>query len=615
MRSRSAHSAKSKVMRHSSETTTSTISDGTPDRSMMVSGRPPTGMRRRRPITPPSEVARDHAREHEGEAAVVVERFDPRLEPEIGRGGIGLFEPSHRVVENLRQVADPERHRRVDRDPGIGGEVAGVFAPRQRHRLLEDRRLRLLLLGGAAAHQRLDRFLVVEQPKRQLQIVDVDGLGAVAEGRCIFIVRVEQDDMGKGVGGDDRAQDQRDGAGFARSGGAEHGEMLGQQLVRQDVGGAIAIVIERTDADADRLRLDIDRREIRLARRHQRRAGNRVLRHAAAEAARAVRIAADLAQEIGGEGAARRLARLPFEGADCADHVEPCRRHLDQAADADGAGERVEIELDGGGHRRAGDGHDVAERRVHVRTPSVAPRASPITGPVGDALRRGGPHCDAIPAIFRCFPTPLAFFFPGSGAVARGRPTEFRGNLPNKIEGKFMSKRLYLAAAAAAAVLIAPFHGASADALTNRGKYLVELGGCSDCHTPGNFLGHPDMKRFLGGSDVGFAIPGLGVFVGRNLTPDKETGLGKWTRQQIITAFTTGKRPDGRMLAPIMPWRALAHLTRRDAESIAAYLQSLPPVEHAVPGPFGPNEKVSVFVMTVLPADVYNGMPKPPPGH
>jgi mono/diheme cytochrome c family protein len=175
---------------------------------------------------------------------------------------------------------------------------------------------------------------------------------------------------------------------------------------------------------------------------------------------------------------------------------------------------------------------------------------------------------------------------------------------------------------AAAALAVALFGGttqhASANAQTERGKYLVTIGGCSDCHTPGNFLGHPDIKRFLGGSDVGFAIPGLGVFVGRNLTPDKETGLGNWTEQQIITAFTTGVRPDGRVLAPTMPWRALSKLTKSDAQAIAAYLKSLPPVKHDVPGPFGPSETPTVFVMTVLPGNVYAGLPKPggpPPQH
>src|SRR5687768_10095929 len=110
-----------------------------------------------------------------------------------------------------------------------------------------------------------------------------------------------------------------------------------------------------------------------------------------------------------------------------------------------------------------------------------------------------------------------------------------------------------------------------------RGKYLVTLGLCTDCHTPGYFFGKPDAGRFLGGSEVGFEIPGLGVFHGPNLTPDMETGLGSWTEEQIVTAFTTGKRPDGRELAPIMPWRAFANLTPADKTAIAAYLKSLPP--------------------------------------
>jgi mono/diheme cytochrome c family protein len=125
-------------------------------------------------------------------------------------------------------------------------------------------------------------------------------------------------------------------------------------------------------------------------------------------------------------------------------------------------------------------------------------------------------------------------------------------------------------------------------------------------------IGHPDMTRLFGGSDVGFGIPALGVFVGRNLTPDKETGLGDWTREQIVAAITTGVRPDGRVLAPIMPWRALSRLTPADAEAIAAYLQSLPPVKNAVPGPFAPGETPSVLVSTIVPGGAYAAMPKRP---
>jgi mono/diheme cytochrome c family protein len=176
-----------------------------------------------------------------------------------------------------------------------------------------------------------------------------------------------------------------------------------------------------------------------------------------------------------------------------------------------------------------------------------------------------------------------------------------------------MSLRKTVAAAALLASLGFATHPAGAETQLERGKYLVTIMGCTDCHTPGSFLGHPDMSRFLGGSDVGFAIPGLGVFPGRNLTPDAETGLGKWTTQQMVTAFTTGVRPDGRILAPIMPYDDFKTLTKGDALAIAAYLKSLKPVKNAVPGPFGPNETPTTFVMTVVPGAVYAGMPKPPP--
>jgi|SRR3954454_9741417 mono/diheme cytochrome c family protein len=150
-------------------------------------------------------------------------------------------------------------------------------------------------------------------------------------------------------------------------------------------------------------------------------------------------------------------------------------------------------------------------------------------------------------------------------------------------------------------------------AQVKRGLYLVNIAGCNDCHTPGSFLGKRDVSRTLGGSDVGFALPGMGVFVGPNLTSDKETGLGSWTNEQIVTAIRTGRRPDGRMLAPIMPYNDFASLTKEDALAIVAYLKSLPPISNKVPGPFGPSDKPNVFVMTVLPPEVYNSLP-PPPG-
>jgi mono/diheme cytochrome c family protein len=158
-------------------------------------------------------------------------------------------------------------------------------------------------------------------------------------------------------------------------------------------------------------------------------------------------------------------------------------------------------------------------------------------------------------------------------------------------------------AVSAAVLAVALFSSAARadDAEVARGKYLVTIGGCNDCHTPGYFFGQPDMNRYLGGSDVAFEIPGLGAFVGRNITPDKETGIGDWTTEQIVTALQTGVRPDGRELAPIMPWHAFANLTAEDVNSIAAFLKTIPPVSHEVPGPFGPGEKVSAFLFRILP--------------
>jgi mono/diheme cytochrome c family protein len=153
----------------------------------------------------------------------------------------------------------------------------------------------------------------------------------------------------------------------------------------------------------------------------------------------------------------------------------------------------------------------------------------------------------------------------------------------------------------AAAFLAMPGLEASADEVRiERGKYFVGVAGCGDCHTPGYFLGKPDMSRQLGGSEVGFEIP-LGTFYGPNLTPDKDTGLGNWSEEEIVTAFTTGMRPDGRGLAPVMPWMNYAKLKHDDASAIAAYLKTLPAVSNKVPGPFGPNEKATSFVMRIIP--------------
>jgi mono/diheme cytochrome c family protein len=173
-----------------------------------------------------------------------------------------------------------------------------------------------------------------------------------------------------------------------------------------------------------------------------------------------------------------------------------------------------------------------------------------------------------------------------------------------------MTRRLFVTTLGAglAAFGSLPSPASADDAQVARGRYLVVIAGCSDCHTPGALLGAPDMTRYLGGSDVGFAIPGQGVFVGQNLTSDKDTGLGGWTSEQIIAAIRTGKTPEGRDLSPVMPYAAFSHLADTDGEAIAAFLKSLPPVSNKVKN-FGPKEPVTINVSAVLPPAVYNALP------
>src|SRR5207247_10747993 len=91
-----------------------------------------------------------------------------------------------------------------------------------------------------------------------------------------------------------------------------------------------------------------------------------------------------------------------------------------------------------------------------------------------------------------------------------------------------------LAFVTASVIALPAFAAMADDSQITRGKYLVALGGCNDCHTPGYFFGNHDMSRFLGGPDVGFEIPGQGCCVGRSSIADKRTGLGSWNRDQSV---------------------------------------------------------------------------------
>jgi cytochrome c553 len=128
--------------------------------------------------------------------------------------------------------------------------------------------------------------------------------------------------------------------------------------------------------------------------------------------------------------------------------------------------------------------------------------------------------------------------------------------------------------------------GPSAQAL--RGKYVVGVLGCGNCHTPkvaGTSMA--DATMLLAGVDCFVSTPGC--LSSGNLTPDMETGIGAFSDQAIIDAFRTGKEPDpdaaGKFLFARMPYYQFANLSDDDAHAIVAYLRSLPPVKHAVKEP------------------------------
>jgi mono/diheme cytochrome c family protein len=163
---------------------------------------------------------------------------------------------------------------------------------------------------------------------------------------------------------------------------------------------------------------------------------------------------------------------------------------------------------------------------------------------------------------------------------------------------KFLAGTAILAAALLTASVIQAQTAVPKERI-QRGEYLANIMDCAGCHTPGIFLGKPDMARKFAGSEVGFQIPGLGTFYPPNLTPDAETGLGRWSEQDIVKAVRTGARPDGRMLAPAMPYQSYGKLTDADALALASYLKSLPAIRNQVPALAGPSEKAPSPYLTV----------------
>ena len=124
---------------------------------------------------------------------------------------------------------------------------------------------------------------------------------------------------------------------------------------------------------------------------------------------------------------------------------------------------------------------------------------------------------------------------------------------------------------------------AMAQTPAERGGYLVNtLMTCNNCHTPIGPQG-PDFSKALSGG-LTFDEPPFKV-TAANITPDPETGIGKWTDAQIKTLMRKGVRPDGTNVAPIMPTGFYEVLTEKDLDAIVAYLRTVKPVKNETPAP------------------------------
>jgi len=188
-----------------------------------------------------------------------------------------------------------------------------------------------------------------------------------------------------------------------------------------------------------------------------------------------------------------------------------------------------------------------------------------------------------------------------------------------------MTKKYLLIGAAVTAGLLAGCFGKNSqpateqvimqndESLIERGKYLVTISGCNDCHSPKIMSAQgpePDPSRMMSGHIQDEKLPPMhanagkdgwvnfnmnttaavgpwGVSFAANLTPD-ETGIGTWTFDRFKTAIQKGKYKGlegSRMLLPPMPWQVYKNIKEDDLKAIYVYLKSLPPINNLVPQP------------------------------
>ena len=107
------------------------------------------------------------------------------------------------------------------------------------------------------------------------------------------------------------------------------------------------------------------------------------------------------------------------------------------------------------------------------------------------------------------------------------------------------------------------------DDIVARGEYLARAGDCIACHTA------PEGRIFAGGRAM---LTPFGTLYTSNITPDPDTGIGKWTADDFYKTMHSGRFPDGGLIYPAMPFASYTKVTRADSDAIFAYLKSIPAV-------------------------------------
>lgn len=147
-------------------------------------------------------------------------------------------------------------------------------------------------------------------------------------------------------------------------------------------------------------------------------------------------------------------------------------------------------------------------------------------------------------------------------------------------------------------------------AQVERGKYLVMIGGCHDCHTPkkmGPKGPELDTTRLLSGHPEDSKLPAppklppgpwmavaawdltawsgpWGISYAFNVTPDENTGIGIWSEETFIKTLRTGRHMGtSRPILPPMPWEMYKNFTDGDLKAVYTYLRSIPPIKNRVP--------------------------------